>query len=165
MALPQAQLTAETIAQALAQLIGRGRSECTNAMLSVALPQAPLNAVTIAHARAAHRLQSSEYTNAMLSVASPQAQLTAVAIIPTRAARWRLVSCGSLAAVGTAYDDNAIGGLVEDNAHGCDDKQACVAHRAAMPSLWRSAHSLFRSNNVWRYAATVELSSQFIQVK
>ena len=97
-----------------------------------------------------------------LSVALPQAQLTAVAIIPTRAACWRLVSCGSLAAVGTAYDDNAIGGLVEDNAHGCDDKQACVAHRAAMPSLWRSAHSLFRSNNVWRYAATVELSSQFI---
>ena len=85
----------------------------------------------------------------MLSVALPQAQLTAVTIAQARTVMAVMIS--KLARLITrgqhkrqAYDDNAVGGIVEDTAHGCDDKQACAAHWAAMPSLWRSAHRVFK---------------------
>ena len=55
----------------------------------------------------------------MLSAASPNAQLMAVMIKQARAAHWLRSA--------HVYDDNAIGGIVENTAHGCDDKQARAA--------------------------------------
>ena len=72
----------------------------------------------------------------MLSAASMKALRIAVMIQQARTAHWLRSE--------RVYDDNAVGGIVEDAAHGCDDKQACAAHWDAMPSLWRSAHRVFK---------------------